>query len=59
MRLIAFCERYAAGRSETSDGQRNMIVIAAKIDCEKGRYQQGICAMEDLLRRKKFEVPPT
>lgn len=54
---IAFFDRYGASRSENSDGQRNHIRIGAEIDCQRGRYKEGITAMEDLLRRKKFDVP--
>ncbi len=54
---IAFFDRYGASRTENSDGQRNHIRIGAEIDCQRGRYEQGITAMEDLLRRKKFDVP--
>lgn len=54
---IAFFDRYGAGRTENSDGQRNHTRIGAEIDCQRGRYEKGIAAMEDLLRRKKFDVP--
>ena len=56
--LIAFYDRYGASRGENSDGARNMTRIAAGIDCENGRTEEGIHAMEDLLVRKKFDVPP-
>ena len=56
--LIAWFDRYAPGRSENSDGVRNHTRIGAGIDCEEGRYETGIKAMEDLLRRKKFTLPP-
>lgn len=55
---IALFDRYGASRTENSDGQRNHTRIGAEIDCQRGRYQEGIAAMEDLLRRKKFDVPP-
>lgn len=51
-REIALFDRYGASRIENSDGQRNP--IGAEIDCQKGRYVDGIFAIEDLLRRKKF-----
>ena len=54
--LIAFFDRYGASRTENSDGRRNHTRIGAEIDCKRGRYQEGIMAMEDLLRRKKFDV---
>jgi hypothetical protein len=55
--LIRYYDYYGASRTENSDGGRNMTRIGAQVDCTKGRYQAGIEAMEDLLRRKKFPVP--
>lgn len=57
--LIAFFDRYGADRGEHSDGVRNHTRIGAGIDCERGNYAKGIKAMEDLLRRKAFTVPPS
>ena len=56
--LIAFYDRYGVGRSTNSDGRRNHTRIAAELDCQRGDYQKGIAAMEDLMRRKAFTVPP-
>lgn len=56
--LVAFYDRYGVGRSTNSDGRRNHTRIAAELDCQRGDYQKGIAAMEDLLRRKAFAVPP-
>ena len=56
--LMTFYDWYGSGRSENSDGSRHHTRIAADIDCKKGNYQDGIAAMEALLRRKKFDVPP-
>jgi hypothetical protein len=56
--LISHYERYGASRSENSDGARNMTDIGARIDCEQGRYDKGIAAMEALLKQKGFDVPP-
>ena len=56
--LVAFYDRYGVGRSTNSDGRRNHTRIGANIDCERGHYEKGIAAMEDLLRRKAFTVPP-
>ena len=56
--LISYYDRYGAGRSENSDGARNTTRIGAGIDCERGRYNEGIAAMEALLRNKNFDVPP-
>ena len=56
--LVAFYDRYGVSRSTNSDGRRNHTRIAAELDCQRGDYQKGIAAMEDLLRRKAFAVPP-
>jgi hypothetical protein len=56
--LVAYYDRYGVGRSTNSDGRRNHTRIAAELDCQRGDYQKGIAAMEDLLRRKAFTVPP-
>jgi hypothetical protein len=56
--LIDFFDYYGTGRKENSDGARNHTRIGAEIDCDRGLHEQGIKEMEDLLRRKKFTVPP-
>lgn len=56
--LVAFYDRYGVGRSGNSDGRRNHTRIGAELDCQRGDYQKGIATMEDLLRRKAFDVPP-
>jgi hypothetical protein len=56
--LIDYFDRYGAGRSEASDGARNMTRIGAGIDCANGHAQEGVKAMEDLLARKEFHLPP-
>ena len=56
--LTAYYDRYGASRSENSDGARNPTRMGAGIDCDHGRYAQGIAAMEALLRDKNFDVPP-
>ena len=35
-----------------------MTFLGAGIDCQKGRYAQGIKAMEGLLQRNKIPYPP-
>ena len=35
-----------------------MTRLGAGIDCQKGRYQQGIKALEDLLQRNRIPYPP-
>ena len=56
--LIAYFDRYGAGRSNNSDGRRNHTRLAAELDCSRGLYDKGIAEMEALLRRKKFTPPP-
>jgi hypothetical protein len=56
--LIAFFDRYGVSRSNNSDGRRNHTRIGAEIDCQRGQYTKGIAIMEDLLKRKAFDVPP-
>ena len=56
--LISMYDRYGASRSENSDGARNHTRIGAGIDCANGHAAEGVAAMEDLLKRKKFEAPP-
>jgi hypothetical protein len=56
--LLAFYDRYGRSRSLNSDGARNHTRIGAGIDCDRGQYEKGIAFMEDLLRKKSFDVPP-
>lgn len=56
--LISLYDRYGASRSENSDGARNHSRISAGVDCDQGRYSEGVAAMESLLKQKHFEVPP-
>ena len=55
--LMTFFDWYGASRSENTDGARNHARIAAGLDCQSGRTAEGVAAMEDLLRRKKFDLP--
>ena len=55
--LSAIFDRYGTRRSEGSGGP-NMIRLGAGIDCQKGRYAQGIKALEDLLSRNRLSYPP-
>lgn len=54
--LGAIFDRYGTRRSEGSGGP-DMIRLGAGIDCQKGRYQQGIKALEDLLNRNRIPYP--
>jgi hypothetical protein len=55
--LLDYYDWYGASRSENTDGSRNMVDIDARLECQAGRYEKGIAAMEDLLRRKRLPVP--
>jgi len=55
--LGAIFDRYGTRRSEGSGGP-DMIRLGAGIDCQKGRYAQGIRALEDLLNRNRIPYPP-
>ena len=50
--LGAIFDRYGTRRSEGSGGP-DMTRLGAGIDCQKGRYAQGIKALEDLLQRNQ------
>jgi hypothetical protein len=56
--LISMYDRYGASRSENSDGARNHTRIGAGIDCANGHAAEGIAAMQELLKDKKFDAPP-
>jgi hypothetical protein len=56
--LISYFDRYGASRGENSDGARNHTRIGAEMDCQNGHAAEGVAAMEDLLKRKHFDVPP-
>ena len=55
--LGAIFDRYGTRRSEGSGGP-DMTRLGAGIDCQKGRYAQGIKALEDLLSRNRIPYPP-
>lgn len=55
--LGAIFDRFGTRRGEGSGGP-DMTRLGAGIDCQKGRYQQGIKALEDLLQRNKISYPP-
>jgi hypothetical protein len=56
--LVAFYDYFGRSRSLNSDGARNHTRIGANIDCQRSEYKKGIAIMEDLLRKKAFDVPP-
>lgn len=55
--LLAIFNKYGVQHSQGSGGP-DIIYIGAGIDCSKGRYTEGIKAMEDLLQRNKIPYPP-
>jgi hypothetical protein len=55
--LGALFDKYGTRRSEGSGGP-DMTRLGAGIDCQKGRYAQGIKALEDLLSRNRISYPP-
>ena len=55
--LGALYDRYNLQRGEGSGGP-NMARLGAALDCQKGRYQQGIKALEELLQRNRIPYPP-
>jgi len=55
--LLTYYERYGATRSEDSSGLRHIKRVEASIDCDQGRYDQGIRRMEDLLTMKHYPIP--
>lgn len=55
--LGALFDRYNTRRGEGSGGP-DMQRLGAGIDCQKGRYQQGIKTLEDLLQRNRIPYPP-
>ena len=55
--LGALYDKYNTRRSEGSGGP-DMTRLGAGIDCQKGRYAQGIKALEDLLKRARISYPP-
>lgn len=55
--LAGTADYYLTRRGEGSGGP-NMIVLGARLDCEKGAYDRGINTLEKLLRDKRIPVPP-
>jgi len=48
----------AAAKSEGAGG-RDVALKNAEVDCAAGRYEGGIWAMEELLGRNGYTVPPS
>ena len=55
--LVAFWQRHGGSKSEGAGGG-DIARKNAEVDCGAGRYESGIRAMEELLRRNGYTVPP-
>lgn len=54
--LAGTADHYLTRRGEGSGGP-NMIVLGARLDCEKGAYDRGIDTLEKLLLDKRIPLP--
>jgi hypothetical protein len=50
-------DRALSRRSEGGGGP-SLTVQGAGVDCQKGRYEQGIRELEKILRSQGYTVPP-
>jgi len=55
--LYAMADRALSRRSEGGGGP-NLAVQGAYVDCQKGRYDQGIRELEKALRSQGYTLPP-
>jgi hypothetical protein len=55
--LYTMADRALSRRGEGGGGP-NMIVQSAGLDCQKGRYEQGIRELEKVLRNQGYTLPP-
>jgi hypothetical protein len=55
--LAGLADRWLTRRGEGSGGP-NMIVVGARLDCDKGRYDSAIRDLERVLRGQGITVPP-
>lgn len=55
--LAGTADYYLTRRGEGSGGP-NMIVLGARLDCEKGAYDRGIKTLEKLLLDNRIPLPP-
>lgn len=54
--LAGIADYYLTRRGEGSGGP-NMIVLGARLDCDKGAYDKGIRTLEQLLLDKRIPLP--
>jgi hypothetical protein len=55
--LGAIADRFLRKTGEGSGGP-NMTRLGAGVDCDKGRYEQGIKVLERLLSGQRIPYPP-
>ena len=55
--LVELWDRYSGSKGEGS-GSTDMTRKSAVADCAAGRAEAGVRALEDLLRRNGYTVPP-
>ncbi|WP_421999344.1 hypothetical protein [Reyranella sp.] len=55
--LAGTADYFLTRRGEGSGGA-NMIIVGARLDCEKGAYDRGIRTLEQLLTDKRIPLPP-
>jgi hypothetical protein len=56
--LYDIASRYVSGRGGEGSPGPNMGVIGAGLDCQKGRYDEGIKALEKILSGQRISYPP-
>ena len=55
--LYGVADRAMSRRHRGGSGP-NLTVQGAAVDCSKGRYEQGITTLEQVLRGQGYTVPP-
>jgi hypothetical protein len=55
--LVSYYSRYGSSRGEDTDGNRDFIRVGAELDCQNRRYEQGVNALETLMKGKNWSVP--
>jgi hypothetical protein len=55
--LFTMADRALSRRSEGGSGP-SLTVQGAGVDCQRGRYEQGIRELERILRNQGFTIPP-
>ena len=55
--LVSYYSRYGSSRGEDTDGNRDFVRVGAELDCQNGRFEQGVNALETLMKDKNWSVP--